>query len=158
MPKIKPGSYSQIYIQLVISVRYKHCVLSREIRTEVFKVMGGILNEHGHKPILINGVDDHVHIFFGLNPDIALTGTVKELKRRTSLFINGKGYFQMKFRWQHGYGAFSYSQSHIQRVYKYIENQEEHHAKKTFREEYISFLRRYEIEYDGRYLFNWQLE
>jgi putative transposase len=158
MKKIKPGSYSQIYIQLVISVKHRQCGMKKDIRSEVFKIMGGILNGFGHKPIIINGVYDHVHIFFGFNPKVTLSDTVKELKRRTSLFINAQGYFQSKFSWQYGYGAFSYSKSHIDKVYNYIANQEAHHAVKSFKEEYFAFLRRYEIEYDENYLFDWIIE
>ncbi len=150
---MKPGSFTKIYIQLVISVKYKDCGLNKSFRNTVFKIMGGILNEQGHKPILINGVEYHFHLFFGLNPKITISVTVQELKRRTTIFINNEKYHSKKFRWQYGYGAFSYSQTHIERVYNYIANQEAHHARKSFEKEYNDFLRRYEIEYEEKYLF-----
>ena len=150
---MKPGSYTKIYIQIVMAVKYKERGLSKEFRDEVFRIMGGILNEKGHKPIIINGVNDHVHLFLGMNPKYALSDTVKEIKRRASIFINEKGYYQGKFYWQHGYGAFSYSQSHIQRVYDYIANQEQHHAKNSFKKEYIQYLKSFEVDYDEQFLF-----
>jgi len=151
---MKPGSFTQIYIQLVISVKYKDCGLNKSFRNTVFKIMGGILNEQGHKPILINGVEDHIHLFFGLNPKITLSDTVKKLKRRTSIFINNEEYHSKKFRWQYGYGAFSYSQTHIERVYNYIANQEAHRARKSFKKEYTEFLKKYEVDYQEKYLFD----
>jgi putative transposase len=150
---MKPGSFTQIYIQLVICVKFKNNRLSREVREEVFNILGNILNEYGHKPIKINGVEDHVHLFFGMNPKYALSDTVRELKRRSSTFINEKNFFRQKFSWQFGYGAFSYSQSHMQRVYDYVANQEQYHERKSFEKEYKKFLEEYEVEYDERYLF-----
>ena len=150
---MKPGSFTQIYIQLVICVKFKNTRLPKEVREEVFNILGNILNEYGHKPIKINGVEDHVHLFFGMNPKYALSDTVRELKRRSSTFINEKNFFRQKFSWQFGYGAFSYSQSHMQRVYDYVANQEQHHERKSFEKEYKKFLEEYEVEYDERYLF-----
>ncbi len=106
-----------------------------------------------HKSIIINGISDHVHVFVGLNPAISISDTVHELKRGSSLFINDEKLCKNKFSWQEGYGAFTYSRSHIDNVYKYIQNQEAHHKKITFREEYIDFLKKFEAEYDERYLF-----
>ena len=115
--------------------------------------MSGIATNMKHKSIIINGVSDHVHVFLGFNPSVSISDTVYELKRSTSLFINEKNWFNHKFNWQEGYGAFSYSRSHIENVYHYIKNQERHHRKKTFRDEYIEFLKKFEIEYDKKYLF-----
>ncbi|RLD59951.1 MAG: transposase [Bacteroidetes bacterium] len=115
--------------------------------------MSGIATNMKHKSIIINGVSDHVHIFLGMNPSISVSDTVWELKRSSSLYINDKNWLSNKFNWQEGYGTFSYSKSHIDNVYKYILNQEEHHKKRTFREEYIDFLKKFEIDYDERYLF-----
>ncbi len=151
---MKPGSFTQIYIQLIISVKYRDCLLSKPIRQRIFKIMGGILNEYGHKPIIINGVEDHLHIFFGLNPNESISNTVKELKRRTTVFINNEGFFSKRFRWQFGYGAFSYSKSHVERVCNYVQNQEIHHSKKSFKKEYTRMLKAYGIEYNEKYLFD----
>jgi REP element-mobilizing transposase RayT len=115
--------------------------------------MSGIATNMKHKSIIIDGVSDHVHVFLGLNPVVSISDTVYELKRSTSLFINDKKWFNRKFNWQEGYGAFSYSRSHIDNVYNYIKNQEQHHRKQTFRDEYAEFLKKYEVEYDNRFLF-----
>lgn len=150
---MKPGTYKQLYVQLVFAVKNRDAVLNKDIRFRVFEYLSGILREMKHKSIIINGVSDHVHIFVGLNPARSISDTVHELKRSSSLFINNEKLCMSKFSWQEGYGAFTYSRSHIDNVYKYIKNQEEHHRKITFREEYLDFLEKYEVEYDERFLF-----
>ena len=150
---MKPGAFTQIYVHIVISSRYKNLRMTKPVRIQVYKIMGGILNEYGHKPIIINGVEDHAHIFFGLNPNMKISDTVKEIKKRTTLFINNEGFFKQRFRWQAGYGAFSYSKSHIANVIAYIERQEEHHQRKSFEKEYRRMLKLFDINYDERYLF-----
>ena len=150
---MKPGVFSQLYIQIVFSPAHKDRLLKKHFRKDVFKYMSGVATNMKHKSIIINGVSDHVHIFLGMNPSISVSDTVWELKRSSSLYINDKNWLSNKFNWQEGYGTFSYSKSHIDNVYKYILNQEEHHKKRTFREEYIDFLKKFEIDYDERYLF-----
>ena len=107
------------------------------------------------KVFAIGGVEDHVHILFGMNPTIALSDLVRDIKASSSKFINEGNFVRGKFYWQEGFGAFSYSRSQIDAVAKYILNQEEHHSRKSFKDEFIAFLDRFEIEYDDRYLFNW---
>ena len=124
-------------------------------RDDVFKYMAGIIKKKGQKSIIINGVEDHVHLFIGLKPSIALSDLIRDVKNNTSNFINDNSYLTEKFSWQEGYGAFSYSHSHIQHVYKYIENQEEHHKKKTFRQEYTELLDKFEVPFEERFLFDW---
>lgn len=143
-----PGTFSQIYIQAVFAVKGRQNFLHPEWRTEVFKYMSGIIKNKGQKPIIVNGVSDHVHLFFGLRPVMAISDLVRDVKNNSSNFIN-----EQKFSWQEGYGVFSYSHSHIDNVYHYVENQEEHHRKKTFREEYFGFLRKFEIPFEEKYLF-----
>lgn len=150
---MKPGTFTQIYIQLVFSPLYREALLHPPIRPAIFRYMSGIITNLGHKSIIINGMADHVHLFIGLNPKLSISETVKEVKRASSLFINQQKFFPGKFQWQSGYGGFSYSQSHIERVYQYIFNQQEHHKKKTFREEYMGFLKKYNIEFENQYLF-----
>jgi putative transposase len=150
---MKPGVYTQLYIQLVFAVKYRDRLLKKEYRPEIFKYMSGIATNMKHKSIIINGVSDHVHVFLGLNPAVSISDTVYELKRSTSLFINEKKWFSRKFNWQEGYGAFSYSKSHIENVFNYIKNQEGHHRKQNFRDEYMAFLKKFEVEYDERFLF-----
>jgi putative transposase len=150
---MKPGTFTQMYVQLVFAVKFKDSVLHKSIRNRVFEYMSGIITQQKHKSIIINGVSDHVHILFGMNPAISVSDTVHDLKRNSSLFINNEKLCFGKFAWQEGYGGFTYSRSQINGIYKYIENQEIHHKKKSFKEEYIEFLKKFEIKYDQRFLF-----
>ena len=129
------GTFSQIYIQLVFVVKGRENLLKKTCRDEVFKYMSGIVKAKGQKSIIINGVEDHVHLFIGLKPSMRLSDLVRDIKNNTTNFINEKRFVKGKFCWQEGYGAFSYSQSHIENVYKYILNQEIHHQKKSFKSE-----------------------
>lgn len=149
------GTFSQIYIQTVIAVKGRQNLLQQPWRAEVFKYMAGIIKKKAQKPIIVNGVADHVHLFIGLRPSMAIADLMREVKNNTTNFINEKKWVKGKFSWQEGYGAFSYSHSHIKSVYNYILNQEQHHRKKTFREEYIEFLNKFEVPYEERFLFEW---
>jgi len=150
---MKPGSYTQLYVQLVFAVKFRERLLTENIRKEVFSYMSGILTNKKHKSIIINGYTDHVHVFFGLNPSVSVSDTVADLKRSSSIYINENRLLPGKFQWQDGYGAFSYSKSGIENVYNYILNQVEHHRVKPFREEYLELLKAFDIEYDDRFLF-----
>lgn len=149
------NTFSQIYIQYVFAVKYRQNLLHKAWRDEVFKYMSGIIKEKGQKPIIVNGVEDHVHIFVGLKPTICIADLIRDVKNNASKFINEQGFVKERFSWQEGYGAFSYSHSAIENVYNYILNQEEHHRKQTFRKEYLDLLNKFEIDYDERYLFDW---
>ncbi len=149
------GTYSRIHIQVVFAVKGRDNLLLKPWREEVFKYMAGMINEKGQKSIIVNGVTDHVHVFVGLKPSVALADLVRDVKNNSSNFINKKRFVQGRFSWQDGYGAFSYSYSQLDTVYKYILHQEEHHREKTFKEEYLEFLRKFEIEHDEKYLFEW---
>ena len=149
------GTYSQIYIQVVFAVKGRQNLLNKTWRDDVFKYMSGIITGKGQKAIIVNGVADHVHLFIGLKPAMAISDLVRDIKNNTSNFINDKNLVKGKFSWQEGYGAFSYSHSQIDNVYHYILNQEEHHRNKTFREEYLDFLQKFDIEHDEKYLFEW---
>ena len=147
------GTYSQIYIHLVFAVKYRQSMLHKTFRREVFKYMAGILSNQKHIPLIINGVEDHVHALFIMTPKKSISDTVRELKRASSIFIN-ENFVKNKFQWQRGYGAFSYSQSTLNRIIEYIKNQEQHHKKTTFRQEYIDFLKSYQIEFEEEFLFD----
>jgi REP element-mobilizing transposase RayT len=149
------GTYSQIYIQCVFAVKGRQQLLQKPWRDEVFKYIAGIIKGKNQKPIIVNGVEDHVHVFMGIKPTTNISDLVRDIKNNSSNFINDQKFLKCKFSWQKGYGAFSYAHSQIDRVYQYIANQEAHHKKKTFHNEYIDFLQKYEIEYDEKYLFNW---
>ena len=150
---MKPGVFTQLYIHLIFAPEYRERLLVKEIRSDVFSYISGILTNRGHKSIIINGTLDHIHIFFGENPNDKISDLVGCIKRDSSTFINEKNWFRGKFHWQDGYGAFSYSRSQLDAVYKYIANQEQHHQKITFKEEYTELLKKFAIEYNERYLF-----
>jgi len=151
---MKPGTFTQMYIQLVFAVKNREAALHIQIRNRVFEYMSGIITNMNHKSIIVNGVSDHVHVFFGLNPSISISDTVHDLKRSSSLFINDENLCKSKFSWQEGYGGFTYSRSQLDKVYKYILNQEAHHSKTTFQAEYLDFLKKFELEFDKRFLFD----
>ena len=149
------GTYSQIYIQVVFAVQGRQNLLQKEWGDEVFKYMCGIIRNKGQKPIIVNGVSDHVHAFIGLKPVMALSDLVRDVKNNSTNFINDSRWVRGKFSWQEGNGAFSYSHSQIETVYNYILNQEKHHSKQTFQNEYNDLMQKFEIEPDIRYLFEW---
>ncbi len=142
-----------MYVQLVFAVSRREKILNKTIRPRVFEYISGIITGMRHKSIIVNGVDDHIHLLIGLNPNKSVSDTVHDIKRNSSLFINENKLLPGHFSWQEGYGAFTYSRSEIDSVYQYILNQEAHHIKKSFRKEYKSMLDKYEIDYDERYLF-----
>ncbi len=148
-----PDTYHQVFIQIIFAVKGRQSFLKKEFRQEFFKVMLSLIQKLGHKSIIVNGVADHVHCLVGLNPDKKISELVKDLKTDTNHFLKDKNWVTGKFSWQNGYGVFSYSRSQLDRIYQYIKNQEEHHRKRTFREEYIGFLKKYQIEFKNEYLF-----
>ncbi|MFZ5554315.1 MAG: IS200/IS605 family transposase [Bacteroidota bacterium] len=149
------GTFSQIHIQAVFAVKYRENLLQKPWREELFKYISGIITNKGQKSIIVNGVGDHVHVFFGLKPSLSVSDLLRDIKNNSSGFINDNKFLPGKFSWQEGFGAFSYSKSHVERVYNYILNQEEHHRKKTFREEYMEMLDLHGIPYEERFLFDW---
>lgn len=152
------GTYSQIYIQMVFAVNGRENLLQKPWRDEVFKYIAGIVKGKNQKSIIVNGVANHVHVFVGLRPSISVSDLVRDIKNNSSNFINEHKFVRGRFSWQEGFGSFSYSHSQIEQVYQYIQNQEEHHKKKSFQEEYLDFLKKFEVEYDENYLFEWNDE
>jgi putative transposase len=150
-----PGTFSQIYIQIVFAVKGRENLIASSWKTELHKYIAGTIKGKGHKPIIVNGMPDHIHAFVGLKPAMAISDLVRDIKNNATNFVNDHHFVKGKFAWQESFGAFSYSYSHIGRVYDYILNQEKHHQKKTFKQEYIEFLKKFEIEYDEKYLFEW---
>lgn len=149
------GTFSQIYIQYVFAVKGRENLLQKPWREEIFKYIAGIIKEKNQKSIIVNGVADHVHVFVGLKPSMNISDLVRDIKNNSSKFINEQKFLRGKFSWQEGYGVFSYSHSQIDNVYRYILRQEEHHQQKTFKEEYLDFLQKFQVEYDEKYLFDW---
>ncbi len=150
-----PGTFSQIYIQIVFAVMGRENLISKNWKDELHSYISGIIKGKEQKPIIVNGMPDHIHAFVGLKPSMSISDLVRDIKNNSSNFINDRKLVKGKFSWQEGYGAFSYAHSQIENVYKYILNQEEHHKKKTFKEEYLDFLKKFEINYDEKYLFEW---
>ncbi|GHT47720.1 transposase [Bacteroidia bacterium] len=149
----KPNVYTQIYIQLVFSPKHRNALLHEKIRPAVFSYISGIVDEMSHKSIAVNGMSDHVHILLGLNPKISISDTVRDIKRSSSLFINSNHFCRYRFEWQEGYGGFSYGRSNLDKIYKYVLNQEKHHQKMEFKTEYLGLLDKFEIPYEDQYLF-----
>lgn len=149
------NSYTQIYLQLVFSPYRRENVIPVKHKEELNKYTTGIIQAHKHKLLAINFMRDHVHIFIGYKPSQSLPDLLRDIKANTSKFINEKKWINGRFQWQEGYGAFSYSQSHIGNVINYINNQEEHHKSKTFRQEYLNFLETYQVDFSDQYLFEW---
>ncbi|HRI84275.1 MAG TPA: IS200/IS605 family transposase [Ignavibacteria bacterium] len=149
------GTFSQIYIQIVFAVKCRQNLIQKEWKEELNKYISGIITGKEQKSIIVNGMPDHIHVFVGLKPSMRISDLVRDIKNNSTNFINENGFLNRKFSWQNGYGAFSYSQSHIKNVYNYILNQEKHHMKKTFREEYFEFLEKFEVDHNEKYLFDW---
>ena len=147
------NTYHQVYIQVVFGVKYREAVVEKEWQATLFGVIGNLINETECKTIIVNGVSDHVHCFLGLKPVVSISELMKTVKAKSSKYINDHNLTTHRFEWQEGYGVFSYGHSQIGDVYKYIANQEEHHRKQTFREEYLEFLEKFEVPYDERYIF-----
>jgi REP element-mobilizing transposase RayT len=148
-------TYTQVYIHSVFIVQNRQCIISESWKDELYKYIAGIIKNNKHKLLAINGVKDHIHVFIGLNPSQSISALMQDIKSYSSRWINDKKYVKGKFSWQSGYGAFSYSHSQINTVVKYIMNQEIHHYKKTFKEEYIKMLKSFEIQFKEQYLFKW---
>lgn len=150
-----PNTYAQVYIQIVFAVKGRGNLISKHNREELHKFITGIVHKREQKLLSIFCMPDHTHILIGLTTTIAISDLVRDIKTASGKFINDKKWVKGKFYWQEGYGAFSYSKSQLDSVVKYIINQEEHHKIKTFKEEYIEFLEKFEVEYDAKYLFEW---
>jgi len=149
------GTFSQIYIQIVFAVKGRENLISKRWQEDLHKYIAGIVRNKEQKSIIVGGMPDHIHVFIGLRPSMAISDIVRDIKNNSSNFINEIGFVKGKFLWQEGYGAFSYSHSQIGNVYNYVLNQENHHHIKTFKEEYFEFLKEFEIEFNEKYLFEW---
>jgi putative transposase len=149
------GTFSQIYIQIVFAVSGRNSLIHKEWEEELYRYITGIVQNKGQKMLAINGIPDHIHFLIGMKPTCCLSDLVREIKKSSNGFVKKKKFLRTKFEWQEGYGAFSYSHSSLTNVIKYIANQKEHHKRKTFKEEYLEFLTRFEIEFKDEYLFEW---
>ncbi len=148
-----PNTYTQLYIHIIFAVKSRQPLISKQHKAELEQYITGIIRNKGQKLIQINAMPNHIHILIGMTPDIAVSDLVRDIKANSSRFINKKGWLRGRFEWQTGFGAFTHSHSHLDTVANYIKNQEKHHARFTFREEYLRFLKRFNIPYDERYVF-----
>lgn len=148
------NTYTQLYIQIVFAVKRRQHLIPKEHKAVVYKYITGVIQQRKHKLLAINGMPDHIHIFIGLHPDQSLSDLVQETKAAATKYIKQQPWMKSDFSWQRGFGAFSYSRSHIDNVVKYIANQEEHHKNQTFKKEYLNLLQKFNIEYDERYVFD----
>ncbi len=148
-------TYTKIYIHVIFTVQGRQNLISKQHKDELYKYITGIIQSKKQKVIAIGGMPDHIHILIGIKPDVALSDLVRDAKANSSKFINEKRWVMGKFGWQEGFGAFSYSHSQLDTVANYIKNQEKHHSKKTFREEYLELLKKFDVEYDPKYIFDW---
>ena len=148
-----PNTYTQVYVHFVSAVKYRKSVISKEWKEEMHRYITGIVQNNKHKMLAINSVADNLHMLVGLHTEQSLSKLMELVKGDSSEFINKKKFTAFYFQWQGGYGAFSNSKSQIDGVIKYIANQEKHHAKKTFLEEYMELLDKYNIDYDKWYIF-----
>jgi putative transposase len=148
------NTYTQIYVQVVFAVEGRQSLIPKQHSVEIYKHMTAVIQNQNNKVMSINGMPDHLHLLVGLRPDIALSDLVKDVKVASSNLINHKRWLRGHFNWQRGFGAFSYSRSQVSTVARYIENQEGHHARRSFRDEYLALLKKFEVEYNPKYIFD----
>lgn len=148
------NTFSQIYLQFVFAVKQRESLIAKEHKEELHKYITSLVQHRNAKMLAIHCMPDHTHLFVGLKPTILISDFIKEIKVESNEFINSKKWIRGRFSWQEGYGVFSYSHSHISAVINYILNQEKHHQQKTFKEEYHELLKKFEISFDEKYLFD----
>jgi len=147
------NTYSQLYVQIVFAVKHRQNFIQEQFREELQQYISGIVSGKKQKLFAIYCMPDHIHLLVSIKPDISISDLVRDIKANSSSFIKEKKYVNSRFSWQEGFGAFSYSKSQTDAVVKYILHQPQHHQKKTFRAEYLEFMEKFQVEYEGRYLF-----
>lgn len=147
------NTYTQIHLHIIFAVKYRESIIRDSWKDELYRYITGIVQNNKHKMIAINGMPDHIHLLVGMRPTQSVSELLQDIKGNSSKWINEKKFIKSRFEWQEGYGAFSYSKSQLKNVVTYIENQEEHHRKKTFREEYLDFLKAFEVVFDEKFIF-----
>ena len=150
-----PNTYTQFYIHVIFAVARRECLISKHHQEEVNKFITGIIRNQRHKLISIGGMPDHLHMLIGMRPDVALSDLVRDVKSCSSAWINDNRWMRGRFNWQEGFGGFSYSRSQIDRVARYILNQDAHHARRSFRNEYLGLLKKFDVEFKEEYAFEW---
>ncbi|MBC7864056.1 MAG: IS200/IS605 family transposase [Bacteroidia bacterium] len=153
-----PNTYSQIYIQIVFAVKNREALIHANWEAQLQKYITGIVQKKGQILMAVNGMPDHIHILISMKPTYCLSDLVREVKKSSATYINANDFSKFAFSWQEGYGAFSYAKWDVEKIVAYIRNQKEHHKKKSFREEYLGFLKDFQIEHNEKYLFEWHDE
>ncbi|MEN8186882.1 MAG: IS200/IS605 family transposase [Bacteroidota bacterium] len=149
------NTYTQLYIHLVFAVKNRDALIKNEWKNDLEKYITGIVQNQNHKMLAIGSMPNHIHIFIGYNPNQLISALVEKIKTSSNAWIKLNKLSRYKFEWQKGYGAFSHSRSQLDVVVKYVLNQEKHHHKKTFKEEYLELLRKFEIDFDTKYVFDY---
>jgi len=149
------NTYTQLYVQIIFSVQGNENLIKESFRDELEKVICGIVTNHKSKAYAIYCNPDHTHILVGIHPSLSVSKLTEQIKSGSSKWLNKKNFIAGKFSWQNGYGAFTYSRSLVDRIVKYIMGQPEHHKRQSFKEEYLSILKNFDVEYDDKYLFEW---
>jgi len=147
------NTYTQIHIQAVFSVQNRDSIIHISWSDELYRYITGIVQNNKHKLLAINGMPDHIHLLIGLRPTQSISDLMQDIKGNSSKWINERRFLREKFSWQEGYGAFSFSKRELNSVIQYILNQQEHHRRKRFQEEYLDLLKQFEIDFDDRYIF-----
>lgn len=147
------NTYTQIHIHFVFAVKFRDGIINSQWKNTLYKYITGTIHNNNHKLLAINGTSDHIHILIGLRPSQSISDLMKDVKQSSSKWINENKLVNGHFEWQEGYGAFSHSKSQINKVIDYIVNQESHHKKLTFKEEYLDFLKKFEVDYDDKFIF-----
>lgn len=152
------NTYSQLYVHVVFAVKGRENLIHNKWKDELYKYICGIVKGNHQKVYAINGMPDHVHLLISIKPNCLLSDLMRDIKASSSKWINLNKFVRGKFNWQEGFGSFSVSQSQLDKVIAYIDNQESHHKKLSFKQEYIGLLKSYNIEYDEKYVFVWMEE
>ena len=147
------NTYTQIHIHFVFAVKFRSALIQKEWKNELLKYITGIFQHNNHKVLQINSMPDHIHILIGMRPTQSISSLIQNVKTESSKWINAHKLCKSTFAWQEGYGAFSYSKSQVPDVIRYIQNQELHHKKETFIDEYRHLLNTHEIEFEEQYIF-----
>ena len=149
------NTYSQNFVHLIFAVKFREAMIHPDWEVELHKYISGIVANKGQKMLAINGTANHIHLFIGFKPDCCLSNLVREIKKSSNDFIKENHFTKTPFKWQEGFGSFTYANSQVDVVIKYIQNQKEHHRKKTFQEEYLNFLTKFKVDYNPNFLFDW---
>lgn len=147
------NTYTQIHLQFVFAVKYREALILHAWKERLYQYITGIIQHNEHKMLQINGMSDHIHLLIGMRPTQSVSSLVQNVKTESSKWINDNKFCPQHFAWQEGYGAFSYSKSHVPDVIRYIQNQEIHHQKESFRDEYLKLLKAFEVQFDEKYIF-----